>query len=113
MDQRVFIIILIIFLLTNNFSQIIKDALRGLVYLLLLIALLKIINPSIEKKAKENLTNIINLDYGVFTNSFSIGASYIKNVIKTSISNKDIVNLLNNYIIPKKEMSQQQEVTGM
>lgn len=92
MDQRFFIIILIVFLLTNNFSKIFKDIIRGIVYLLLILALIKIINPSIEKKVKKNLLNIINSDQKLYTNSFSIIASYLKKFIKTSMKKTNILS---------------------
>ncbi len=85
MDQKIFIIILVIFLLTNNFSQIFKDIIKGVIYLSLVLTLLKIINPSIEKKIKTYLLNIINSDQGLFTNIFSSSASYLKKFIKSSI----------------------------
>jgi hypothetical protein len=95
MDQQFFIIILVIFLLTSNFSKIIKDIIKGLIYLFLSFAVLKIINPTIENKMKNNVSNIINSDQGLFTNGFSNIASYLKTFIKTSIKNKDVVALLN------------------
>ena len=76
------IIILVIFLLTNNFSEIFKTIIKGFIYLLLLLVLLRIINPSIEKKVKENMSKIINSDEGIFINTFSVIASYLKNFIK-------------------------------
>jgi hypothetical protein len=103
MDQKFFIIILIIFLLTNNFSQVMKDIFKGLIYLLLLFGLIKIINPNIEKKIKENLVNIINSDQGLFTNSVSVFASYFKKIIKTSIVDKETTKMLDTvYTIPNK-----------
>ena len=94
MDQRFFIILLVIFLLTNNFSKIIKDIIRGIIYLLLLFALLKIMHPPSEKIVKENIANVINSDQGIFTNSFSVVASYLKSFIKTSIVDKETPKML-------------------
>jgi hypothetical protein len=99
MDQKIFFIILIIFLLTNNFSTIIKDMIRGCVYLLLVLALIKYINPSFQKKTKEHLNNIINSDQGIFTSGISVVASYLKKFIKSSLP-KDSASLLNAYIVP-------------
>lgn len=85
MDQKYFIIILVIFLLTSNFSKVISDIIKGFIYLFLSLAVLKIINPSIETKTKNNLSNIINSDQGLFTNGFSSIASYLKSFIKSSL----------------------------
>ena len=89
MDQKLIIIILVIFLLTNNFSKIFKDIIKGFIYLLLLLAVLKIINPSIEKKIKETLLSIINSEQGIFTNIFSTIAVYLKKFINTSIKDDE------------------------
>jgi len=89
MDQRFIIIILVIFLLTNNFSKIFKDIIKGFIYILLLLAVLKFINPSIEKKIKEILLNIINSEQGIFTNIFSTCAVYLKKFINTSIKDDE------------------------
>jgi hypothetical protein len=85
MDQKLIIIILVIFLLTSNFSEIFKTIIKGVIYILLLLLVLKFINPSIEKKAKENISKIINSDEGIFINTFSVIASYFKKFINTSL----------------------------
>lgn len=87
MDQKMFIIILVIFLLTNNFSKIFTDIIKGIVYLLLILALLKIINPSIGEKIKKYLLNILNSD-----NIFSPVASQLKTFIKTTINMNEIID---------------------
>ena len=92
MEQKIFIIILVIFILTSNFSKIIRDIIKGFIYLFLALAVLKIINPSFGNKIKDNLSNIINSDQGLFTNSFSSVAVYLKKFIKSSVKNKNTLN---------------------
>jgi hypothetical protein len=62
MEQRIFILILIIFLLSSNFSKVFEDIINSFFYLILILSILKIINPSIQKRIIKNITIFIDTD---------------------------------------------------
>lgn len=99
MEQNFFIIILVIFILTNNYSNVIKDIIKSIVYLILILSVIKMFNINIEKKIKLNIYDFINLDDNYVTNIFSNIASYIRYFIQSSINNNLFID------IAKKENS--------
>lgn len=66
MDQKLFFIILIIFLLTNEFYFLIKNILKYGLYVYLIYSILKIILPNISNQfddiSKYFNSNILNFD---------------------------------------------------
>jgi hypothetical protein len=93
MEQNYFIIILVIFVLSSNYSFIIKDIIKSIIYLILILSVVKMFNSNIEKKIKLNIFNFINSDNNYFTDLFSIIASYIKKFILSSVNNNFIVDI--------------------
>jgi hypothetical protein len=75
MDQKIFFIILIIFLLTSEFYFIIKNIIKYGIYLIILIYIIKIINPNISN----SITNFINTLVNIDENSIIVN---ISNLIK-------------------------------
>lgn len=76
MEQRIFILILIIFLLTTNFSSIFQDIIKSLFYLIIIFGIVKIINPKWLIIIKDISTD--------GKSSLSMGASYIKKIFLSS-----------------------------
>lgn len=62
MDQKMFFIILIVFLITSEFYFMIRNIIKYGVYLLILIYIIKIINPTISSKIKNFLNTLLNSD---------------------------------------------------
>ena len=62
MDQKIFFIILIIFLLSSEFYFIIKNIIKYGIYLIMLIYIIKIINPDISNNIKTFINTLINVD---------------------------------------------------
>lgn len=84
MEQRIFILILIIFLLTTNYSTIFKDITKSLFYLIIIFGIVKIINPSWLSIFKNNTIDFVKTDGGSSINYLSKIASYIKGFITTT-----------------------------
>lgn len=84
MEQRIFILILIIFLLTTNFSSIFQDIAKNLVYLIIIFGIIKIINPKWLSLIKDNTIKLINTDGKSSLDIVSMGASYIKKILTTT-----------------------------
>jgi hypothetical protein len=102
MEQRIFILILIIFLLTTNFSSIFQDITKSLFYLIIIFGIIKIINPKWVSILKNKTTNFINTDGGNYLDIMSMVSSYIKkflissslvNQVPASIDQTDISNI--------------------
>jgi hypothetical protein len=87
MDQKIFFVILIIFLLTSEFYLIIKNTIKYGIYLLVIIYILKIINPNLSKYIKSILNNLINSDENMLMSIFSNLIKYFKSSIgiKTNV----------------------------
>ena len=96
MNQRIFLLILIIFLLSSNFSKIFEDIINSFFYLVLILSIIKIINPSIQKRIISNIIMFINTDNYSLKNIGSIISSYIKSLIfgnnKLLVNNDQILN---------------------
>jgi hypothetical protein len=75
MNQKIFFIILIIFLLTNEFYSIITNIIKYGFYFILFIGLIKIINPNIASKIKNNTINIINTDISLNSSNDNLNSS--------------------------------------
>ena len=86
MDQRIFFIILIIFLLTNEFYYLITNIIKYGFYLMFLIYIFKIIFPNylkdnISNYSKDNISNYSK------DNISNYSKDNISNIIKNNISN--------------------------
>jgi hypothetical protein len=84
MDQRIFILILVIFLLSTNLTNVFNDITKSFFYLIIILYMIKIINPSMQSKFKDFLIGIINFDTNGISNLFSSIATKIKKLIFTS-----------------------------
>ena len=84
MEQRIFILILIIFLLTTNYSTIFQDITKSLFFLIIIFGIVKIINPSWLSIVKNNTIDFVKTDGGSSFNYISKIASYIKGFITST-----------------------------
>jgi hypothetical protein len=78
MEQKIFILIIIIFLITTQMYDVFSGIIKYGVYFILLLSIINIIQPTIYKTIKENIINTLNGDYQLFSNF----ALYIKNLFK-------------------------------
>ena len=78
MDQKIFFIILIIFLLTSNFYSIISNIIKYGIYLILLIYIIKIVNPELSENIKKIIYNLINSEDNFFIGYISYFITTIK-----------------------------------
>jgi hypothetical protein len=84
MDQRFLIIIIIIFLLSNNFYTVFKDIFKNFVYLILILVIINIISPNINTIIKENIIKIINGETSIYNKVLRLIVSYLRKLIMTS-----------------------------
>jgi hypothetical protein len=84
MDQKMLILIIIIFLLSSNFSIMFYNIARNFIYLLLTLIIIKMINPELEDKIKNYLIRFINLDKTVIADTTSNSVTKLKSFIKSS-----------------------------
>lgn len=89
MNQQIFIIILVIFLLSSNFSKMFQNIIKNFGYLILILSVIKIINPTIEENIKLYLVKFINSDTETYSNILSGGATSIKNLVMSSFYKED------------------------
>jgi hypothetical protein len=89
MNQQIFIIILVIFLLSSNFSKMFQNIVKNFGYLILILSVIKIINPTIEENIKLYLVKFINSDTETYSNILSGGAASIKNLVMSSFYKED------------------------
>ena len=82
MNEKIFFIILIIFLLTNEFYFVIKNVFKYGVYLILILYILKIVNPDLSTKVKSKVIDSLDdeKNSGIISMIFSYGASFLKNI---------------------------------
>jgi hypothetical protein len=82
MNEKIFFIILIIFLLTNEFYFVIKNVIKYGVYLILILYILKIVNPDLSTKVKSKVIDSLDdeKNSGIISMIFSYGASFLKNI---------------------------------
>jgi hypothetical protein len=78
MEQKIFILIIVIFLITTQMYDVVSNIIKYGFYFILLLAIINIIQPNIYKTIKENIINTLNGDYQLFSNI----ALYIKNILK-------------------------------
>ena len=81
MDQNIFIIILIIFLLNSEFFFMIKNIIKYGIYLLLLIYIIKIINPDISDYIKKIINGLLNSDENIIIKTISYIIKFFKKTI--------------------------------
>ena len=92
MDQKIFFIILIIFLLNSEFYIIIKNIIKYSIYTVLLIYIIKIINPDISDYIKKIINTLLNFDENLIL-------KFISNIIKYFKQTIDVNNLNMSYIM--------------
>jgi hypothetical protein len=92
MNENKFFIILIIFLLTSEFYFMIRNIIKYGIYLLLIIYILKIINPKFSDILKNFIKSFINSD----ESSIMVIISKIIKLIKSLLNINNISPLLNN-----------------
>jgi len=79
MDQRIFILLLVIFLLTSNLNNVFTYITKSFFYLIIILYIIKIINPTMQSKLKQFIIRIINFD-GSISDNFSYVATKIKKI---------------------------------
>jgi hypothetical protein len=79
MDNKIFILIIVIFLLTTPITSVSWNILKYLFYLLLFITAISLVSTDISNKIKEYLVKIINMDGSLILNILSLIFSKIKN----------------------------------
>lgn len=77
MDEKIFFILLVIFLVTSDFYLMIRNIIYYGICLFIIMYLFKIINPNISNKIKSFLNSIINTDE---TSIIKILSLIIKNI---------------------------------
>ena len=82
MDQKIFFIILIVFLITSEFYFIIRNIIKYGIYLLVLMYIIKIINPNISDNIKNFINTIVNSDENLIIGNVSSLIKIIKNFLK-------------------------------
>ena len=82
MDQKIFFIILIVFLLTSEFYFMIRNIIKYGIYLIILIYIIRIINPSISDNIKKFINTLINSDENFIIGNISSLIKIIKNFFK-------------------------------
>jgi hypothetical protein len=82
MNEKIFFIILIIFLLTNEFYFVIKNIIKYGIYLILILYILKIVSPDLSKKVKSKVIDSLDdeKNSGIISTILSYIASFIKNI---------------------------------
>lgn len=82
MNEKIFFIILIIFLLTNEFYFVIKNIIKYGVYLILILYILKIVSPDLSTKVKSKVIDSLDdeKNSGIISMIFSYGASFFKSI---------------------------------
>jgi len=78
MDQKGFLIILIIFLITSEFYFMIRNIIKYGICLIVIIYIIKLINPDISNNIKNFISKIINSDENIIISTFS----YLIKIIK-------------------------------
>ncbi len=82
MNEKIFFIVLIIFLLTNEFYFVIKNVVKYGIYLILILYILKIVSPDLSKKVKSKVIDSLDdeKNSGIISTILSYIASFIKNI---------------------------------
>ncbi len=93
MDNKIFILILIIFLLTTPIIGIASNMIKYLLYIILLLWTLSYLQPTLASNIKNYLIQIINTDGNFFKNIFSMIANKIKSFLLSNNINTDSSNI--------------------
>lgn len=80
MEQNILIIIIIIFLLSSNFSIMFYNIAKYFICLLLIMIIIKMINPNLENKIKNYLIRFIELDKTVISDISSNSITKLKKI---------------------------------
>ena len=89
MDQKIFFILLIVFLLTSEFYLMIRNICLYGFYLLVILYILKIISPKMSEKIKTFLNISINTDEKSIMKNISNIIKFIKTKINVNTLNID------------------------
>lgn len=81
MDKKIFFIILIIFILTSDFYFVIRNIIKYGLYLILIIYIIKIVNPKLSEQIKKIINGFINSDENIIFKYISYFIKYIKKYI--------------------------------
>lgn len=82
MTERLFILILVIFLVLSRNSELITNIIKNLFYLILTLSVIKIINPEIEKEIKKFVIGLIENGNDNFILSWlSTIIKFVKNML--------------------------------
>ena len=76
-------------MLSSNFSKMFQNIIKNFGYLILILSVIKIINPTIEENIKLYLVKFINSDTETYSNILSGGATSIKNLVMSSFYKED------------------------
>lgn len=95
MDQKIFILILVIFLLTTPLISVASNIIKYFVYLVLFVTAINYLNPNIALIIKEFIIKFINLDTNLFMNIISFITFYTKKYFSQHLEDTKI-NLNNN-----------------
>lgn len=82
MNEKIFFIILIIFLLSNEFYFVIKNIIKYGGYLILILYILKIVSPELSAKVKSKVIDSLDEEKNtsIVPTVLSYVASFIKNI---------------------------------
>jgi hypothetical protein len=89
MTEQLFILILVIFLVLSRNSELITNIIKNIFYLILVLAVLKIINPNVEKEIKAIIIGLIENGNDNFILTW---LSKISKFIKKLISSSSLYN---------------------
>ncbi len=92
MDQKIFFILLIIFLVTSEFYLMIRNIIINSGYLFVIMYVFKIINPDISNNIKSFMNTIINTDEKSLMSYVSNGIKKVKQSF--NINKLDVLNNL-------------------
>ena len=84
MDQKIFFIILIVFLLTSEFYFMVRNIIKYGIYLILIIYIIKIINPDTSFNIKTFTNTLINSDENSIMSNISSLIKIIKKFFNIS-----------------------------
>jgi hypothetical protein len=95
MDKKIFFIILIIFILTSDFYFVIRNIIKYGLYLILIIYLIKMINPKLSEQIKKIINGFISSDENIIFKYISYFIKYIKKYMNNNKIPDPSLNMIN------------------
>lgn len=86
-QNKIFILIIVIFLLTTPILSTFKNIIKYNIYLFLILSAISYLNKDISKNIKDYIINFINFDESIITKIFSFFATYVYSFINSFIEN--------------------------